>query len=138
VPDNSQPLNNLESSQNIDTKKLNNPIKRGGEIPKDDGINTIFKNNKDIENNQGGETPPLRIPTLGQIIGYFKYQSTKEMNAVSNTGVVTRFWQRNYASRVLCGVTNTLSATKKICKTKRITLKQIRCCGMKMTKIQST
>lgn len=42
---------------------------------------------------QGGETPPLRKPTLGQIIGYFKYQSTKEMNAVDEMGTITKFWQ---------------------------------------------
>ena len=51
--------------------------------------------------NQGGETPPLRGPTLGQITGYFKYQSTKEMNALDNKGVITRFWQRNYYERII-------------------------------------
>ncbi len=51
--------------------------------------------------NQGGETPPLRAPTLGQIVAYFKYQSTKEMNALSNTGVVTKFWQRNYYEHII-------------------------------------
>ena len=28
------------------------------------------------ENNKGAETAPLRKPTLGQIVAYFKYQST--------------------------------------------------------------
>lgn len=46
---------------------------------------------------QGGETPPL----LGQIVAYFKYQSTKEMNLVDNTGTVTKFWQRNYHEHIL-------------------------------------
>lgn len=49
----------------------------------------------------GGETPPLRQPTLGQIVGYFKYQSTKEMNVISKTGVVTKFWQRNYHDHII-------------------------------------
>ena len=53
----------------------------------------------------GGETPPLRafdgIPTLGQIVAYFKYQSTKEMNKVENTGTVTKFWQRNYYEHII-------------------------------------
>jgi putative transposase len=57
--------------------------------------------NQSIFQNQGGETPPLRAPTLGQIVAYFKYQSTKEMNAVSNTGVVTKFWQRNYYEHII-------------------------------------
>ncbi len=48
---------------------------------------------------QGGETPPLR--TLGQIIAYFKYQSTKEMNLLDNTGTVTKFWQRNYYEHII-------------------------------------
>jgi hypothetical protein len=49
----------------------------------------------------GGETPPLRKPTLGQIVAYFKYQSTKEMNPLDNTGTVTKFWQRNYYEHVI-------------------------------------
>ena len=53
----------------------------------------------------GGETPPLRafdgIPTLGQIVAYFKYQSTKEMNKLGNTGTVTKFWQRNYYEHII-------------------------------------
>ena len=33
---------------------------------------------------QGGDIPPLRR-TLGQIIGYFKYQSSKQINQIRNT-----------------------------------------------------
>jgi REP element-mobilizing transposase RayT len=50
---------------------------------------------------QGGETPPLRMPTLGQIVAFFKYQSTKEMNLLNNTGTVTKFWQRNYYEHII-------------------------------------
>jgi REP element-mobilizing transposase RayT len=51
---------------------------------------------------QGGGTPPLqKIPTLGQIVGYFKYKSTKEMNLLEAPGVITRFWQRNYYERII-------------------------------------
>jgi len=55
---------------------------------------------------KGGETPlqpPIfrGVPTLGQIIAYFKYQTTKEMNTVGNTGVVTKFWQRNYYEHII-------------------------------------
>lgn len=103
----------------------NKPLEQGDEI------------NKNVSASMGGETPPLRVPTLGQVVAYFKYQSTKEMNTVENAGTVTKFWQRDYASRALCGVTNTLSATRMICKTKQITSNPIRCCGMRMMRIQS-
>jgi REP element-mobilizing transposase RayT len=50
--------------------------------------------------NQGGETPPLRGPTLGQIMGYFKYQTTKQINVIrDNPGVAV--WQRNYFERII-------------------------------------
>jgi REP-associated tyrosine transposase len=51
--------------------------------------------------NQDGETPPLHKPTLGQIIAYFKYQSTKEMNVIDNTGTISKFWQRNYYEHII-------------------------------------
>ncbi|HOG48595.1 MAG TPA: hypothetical protein PLB78_18355 [Anaerolineae bacterium] len=50
----------------------------------------------------GGETPPLRAvgvfvgkPTLGQIVGYFKQQSTKHINALWGSPGEP-MWQRNY------------------------------------------
>jgi REP element-mobilizing transposase RayT len=74
-------------------------------VPKDDGENSISQNNNAVGITQGGETPPLRTfegtRTLGQIVAYFKYQSTKEMNMVENTGTVTKFWQRNYYEHVI-------------------------------------
>lgn len=45
--------------------------------------------------------PRAGKPTLGQVIGYFKYQSTKEMNALDDNGVITKFWQRNYYERII-------------------------------------
>lgn len=51
--------------------------------------------------NQGGEISPLRRPTLGQIVAYFKYQSTKEMNEADNMGIITKFWQRNYYEHII-------------------------------------
>jgi len=46
----------------------------------------------------GRETLPL--PDLGHIIGYYKYQTTKQVNA--QLGVLgTRVWQRNYFERVV-------------------------------------
>ena len=73
-----------------------------------DGRGTVpVPNANNLHNAKGGETPPLQtstfqgIPTLGQIIAYFKYQSTKEMNLLDNTGTVTKFWQRNYYEHIL-------------------------------------
>jgi len=42
-----------------DNRRGTVPVPQGGEIPP-----------------RSGETPPLRKPTLGQIVAYFKYQST--------------------------------------------------------------
>ena len=50
--------------------------------------------------NQGGETPPLRRVALGQIVGYFKYQSTKRINQIRNNPGAP-VWQRNYHERVI-------------------------------------
>ena len=38
---------------------------------------------------------------FGKIVVYFKYQSTKEMNLLDNTGTVTKFWQRNYYEHII-------------------------------------
>ncbi len=48
----------------------------------------------------GGETPPLREPTLGQVVAYFKYQSAKEINALKG-GPVTKLWQRNFYDHII-------------------------------------
>jgi len=83
-----------------------------GTVPvrKDDGENPIAQDNETFDViqggwTQGGETPPLRtfdgIPTLGQIVAYFKYQATKEMNTVEKANAVTKFWQRNYYEHII-------------------------------------
>jgi REP element-mobilizing transposase RayT len=51
--------------------------------------------------NLGRETLPLRKPTLGQIVAYFKYQSTKEMNRIVIENAITKFWQRNYYEHLI-------------------------------------
>ncbi len=48
---------------------------------------------------QGEGTSPLR-PTLGQIVAYYKYQTTKRINALRGTPGVP-FWQRNYWEHVV-------------------------------------
>ena len=48
---------------------------------------------------RGGETPPLR-PTLGQIIAYYKYETTKAINLRRNMPGAP-VWQRNYWEHVI-------------------------------------
>ncbi len=47
----------------------------------------------------GEETSPLRA-TLGQIVAYYKYQTTKRINKLRGTPGVP-FWQRNYWEHVV-------------------------------------
>ena len=47
--------------------------------------------------NRRGEVPS---PTLGKIIAYFKYQSTKHINQHHNTPG-RRIWQRNYHDHII-------------------------------------
>lgn len=45
-------------------------------------------------------TSPSKQPTLGQIIGYYKYQSTKAIN-VMRQAPGTRYWQRGYYEHIV-------------------------------------
>jgi REP element-mobilizing transposase RayT len=45
-------------------------------------------------------TPPQRRPSLGNIMAYFKYQSTKQINALRQTPA-DRVWQRNYYEHII-------------------------------------
>ena len=65
------------------------------------GISENQAQKQDVSPSQGGETPPLQRPKLGQVVAYFKYQSTKEMNLLDGSGVVTKFWQRNYYEHII-------------------------------------
>jgi len=103
APDDVPSQNKIKAPQNMDTEELNRYI-----------------NSDDIVQ-QGGETPPLQTstvfqgtPTLGQIIAYFKYQSSKEMNEVEDTGTVTKFWQRNYYEHILRDETDLQNKTNYI------------------------
>jgi REP element-mobilizing transposase RayT len=78
----------------------------------DERRGTVSVSNDDVyPQAQGGRTPPLRMPTLRQIIAYFKYQSTKEMNVLNNTGTVTKFWQRNYYEHIIRNKTDLQNKT---------------------------
>jgi putative transposase len=69
--------------------------------PSNNPSDNIQDANVDETNNLGGETPPLRRSTLGQIVAYFKYQSTKEMNRIETNKAITKFWQRNYYEHII-------------------------------------
>ena len=61
----------------------------------------IGKNlNNCYSGNQGGETPPLRNVTLGNILGYFKYQTTKMINEMRPLSLI-RVWQRGYYEHII-------------------------------------
>jgi REP element-mobilizing transposase RayT len=47
----------------------------------------------------GEVSSPLR-PTLGQIVAYYKYQTTKRINALCGRPGVS-FWQRNYWEHIV-------------------------------------
>ena len=77
--------------------------KRRGEVisPHDHPNNNFQDAYVDETSNLDGETPPLRKWTLGQIVAYFKYQSTKEMNQIETEKAITKFWQRNYYEHII-------------------------------------
>jgi hypothetical protein len=41
-----------------------------------------------------------RAPTVGMMVAYFKYQSTKQINAICNRGI-GKIWQRNYYDHII-------------------------------------
>ncbi|MBI5103127.1 MAG: hypothetical protein HZB33_15030 [Nitrospirae bacterium] len=53
-----------------------------------------------IKTKEGGETPPLRRHTLGQVMAYFKYQSAKAINLLRNIPGFP-LWQRNYYEHII-------------------------------------
>ena len=70
------------------------PGETGGDTP------PIWKTGKTKNIGKGGDTPPLRKGTLGQMLGYFKYQTTKQINLSRNTPGIP-IWQRNYYDHVI-------------------------------------
>jgi REP element-mobilizing transposase RayT len=79
------------------------PENQGGITPENQGGITPENQGGITPENQGGITPPLRRqPTLGQIVGYFKYRSTKEINEMRGMPPVP-VWQRGYYERIIRG-----------------------------------
>jgi putative transposase len=76
---------------------------RRGEVvsPLEDPNNNIQDADVDENVTLGRVSLPLRKRTLGQIVAYFKYQSTKEMNRIETDKAITKFWQRNYYEHII-------------------------------------
>ena len=49
---------------------------------------------------RGGVTPPLQTPTLSQIIAYYKYQTTKQINQIRQQ-IGESFWQRSFYDHIV-------------------------------------
>jgi len=73
--------------------------KRRGEV-----ISPLKINNNDKISLKGTENVPLhkqsKHPSLGQIIAYFKYKTTKSINIMCDTPCV-KLWQRNYYEHII-------------------------------------
>ena len=70
---------------------------RRGEVPSPTPQNSTGSIPSSSSPNRSGEAP---APTLGQVVAYFKYQSTKAINQHRDTPG-TRIWQRNYYDHVI-------------------------------------
>ncbi len=82
---------------------ISNDNCRGGVFPPSDASHVSSPppiNRKDGLIYKGGETPPLRGRSLGQIVAYFKYQTTKQINQRRDTPGIP-VWQRNYYDRII-------------------------------------
>jgi hypothetical protein len=78
-----------------------------GEVPSPSNDETPSRENR------GGMTPTLRKPTLGQVVGYFKYLSTKKINELTNNAL-GRLWQRNYYEHIIRNEQDLYNARKYI------------------------
>ena len=77
----------------------------------------------------------LKPGSLGAVMGQFKSIVTKRINRLRGVEGVP-VWQRNYASRVLCGIMNTSSAAKLKWTGFPVTSNPIRCGGRTTMKIR--
>ena len=59
----------------------------------------MLNDRREDRGNNGRED---RAPTVGNIVAYFKYQSTKHINVIRDGGF-QKLWQRNYYERVIRG-----------------------------------
>ncbi len=79
---------------------LGNPVGRDDQNTGRDDRAPI--NATDGVTNATGDTekPTARKPTLGNMVAYFKYRSTKRINAMRRNGI-EKIWQRNYHDHII-------------------------------------
>ncbi len=53
-----------------------------------------------IKNGMDRAIMQMHTATLGKILAFFKYQTTKEMNQIQNQGI-KKLWQRNYYEHII-------------------------------------
>lgn len=78
------------------------PVGAGLPRPDPQTANAVADTGTDaaMDAHKGAETAPLRRPSLGNVMAYFKYQSAKHINAMRQT-VATSVWQRNYYEHII-------------------------------------
>jgi REP element-mobilizing transposase RayT len=64
------------------------------------GQGNLAPTNRNHATKSDRETAPIQKRTLGQMMGYFKYQSTKRINDIRGTPGA-HAWQRNYHEHVI-------------------------------------
>jgi putative transposase len=76
-----------------------NPVEGAGSSrPQGSSRPTVFLRAAiDDKNKQGRDD---RAPTLGKMVAFFKYQSTKQINVMRQSGV-EKIWQRNYYDTIV-------------------------------------
>jgi putative transposase len=92
-----------DAGQGRETQPLRNPVHPGADIRRGvvaTPVPTPVPPCDAAVGGQGRETQPLRNPTLGQIVAFYKYQTTKTINRMRDM-VGIRFWQRNYWEHVI-------------------------------------
>uniref|UniRef100_Q3AQE3 Transposase IS200-like domain-containing protein n=1 Tax=Chlorobium chlorochromatii (strain CaD3) TaxID=340177 RepID=Q3AQE3_CHLCH len=73
----------------------NDHICDDGRVRVDDGRVRVDDGRVRVDDGRGNPAP-----TLGQIVGYFKYQTTKRINTICQTGG-KKLWQRNYYDHII-------------------------------------
>lgn len=78
------------------------PVGAGLPRPDPHTANSVADTGTDaaMDAHKGAKTAPLRRPSLGNVMAYFKYQSAKQINASRQTPVAP-VWQRNYYEHVI-------------------------------------
>ena len=79
-------------------KRVGAGLPRPGSEPSETNVGAGLPRPMSLIPNPGGENPPLR--TLGDVIRWFKYESTKRFNELRDMAG-QRIWQRNYYEHII-------------------------------------